>query len=286
MKGACLSLRRKVYHPLRKRSCPPFSIFRFMIKWEIQSIRERAFSSVRMAAPSSIGVCLKGRSRRCENNEWDIVSGEKVLTEDKEANLIRFGRRCLEWVNLFPSVLHFSGWRENHCPRENPVLWHWSQGFKNTRFREIIQITARISSAPSISQSSIWKESHRVVTFKRLEGRFSISSFHEDRKLTPSKGKTLSEWEADRERLQKVFMRKASFPLEEDYKKAFLFRGSGSEKPSYAGAYFQSVLQCQLGQYVAAFEAYRRAIQIKPDSYLHTFFWVWCIWTLGMRITP
>jgi tetratricopeptide (TPR) repeat protein len=94
-------------------------------------------------------------------------------------------------------------------------------------------------------------------------------------KLTPGKGKTLAEWEGEREgAAESLYAKGLPFLWKEEYKKALpYFEEAVQKNPSDAGAYFQiGYCHAQLGQYVDASEAYRKAIQIKPDFVLAHFF--------------
>jgi tetratricopeptide (TPR) repeat protein len=57
------------------------------------------------------------------------------------------------------------------------------------------------------------------------------------------------------------------------FQRALNFEESVQKNPSYAGAYFQiGYCNAELGRYIDAFEAYKKAIQIKPDFVLAHFF--------------
>lgn len=94
-------------------------------------------------------------------------------------------------------------------------------------------------------------------------------------KLLPGKGKTLSEWEAERrEAAEKLYAEGLPYYWKGDYEKALPYFKEAVEKdPRDFMAHFQAgYCYAELGRYTEALEAYKRAIHIKPDFVLAHFF--------------
>jgi hypothetical protein len=206
----------------------------------------------------------------------------KVLAEDKEANLIRV------WAEIplsagTPLLLSRSlprvGERIIVIGGPSRVAFGILSGIQEIpAFGKFIQVTARISSDASISPVvNVKGEVIGVVTSQKVEEQIFNFVLPSERivKLAPGKGKTLTEWEGEREEAaESLYAKGLPFLWKEDYKKALpYFEEAVQKNPNYAGAYFQiGYCHAQLGKYVDAFEAYRKAIQIKPDFVLAHFF--------------
>jgi tetratricopeptide (TPR) repeat protein len=204
----------------------------------------------------------------------------KVLAEDKEANLIRV------WAEIPSSVVRplsvsasLPQVGERVIALGKTLSFGIVSGIQEIpAFGKFIQITARISSDASISPVVNMKgEVIGVATSQKVEEQIFNFVLPSERivKLTAGKGKTLTEWEGEREEAaESLYAKGLAFLWKEDYRKALpYFEEAAQKNLSYAGAYFQiGYCQAQLGKYVDAFEAYRKAIQIKPDFVLAHFF--------------
>lgn len=142
-------------------------------------------------------------------------------------------------------------------------------------FGKIYQITAPIS--PGSSGSPIINMKGEVIgvaTLQLAEGQNLNFAIPGGRiaKLTPTKGKTLPEWETSKTEewlasAERLYYTGLFFLWADDYENALsYFENAVKKNPRYAEAYFQ-VGYCngELGRYTEAIEAFKQAIRIKPD---------------------
>jgi hypothetical protein len=204
----------------------------------------------------------------------------KVLAEDKETNLIRV------WVEVPSSAVYplSVGASLPHLGERVMVLGKTvSYGIVSglqeiPAFGKFIQITARISSDASISPVvNMRGEVIGILTSQRVEGETFNFVLPSERvaRLTPGKGKTLTEWEGEREEAgESLYAKGLLFLWKGDYQKALpYFKKAVQKDPQYARAYFEiGYCNAQLGKYIDAFDAYRKAIHIKPDFVPAHFF--------------
>jgi serine protease Do len=204
----------------------------------------------------------------------------KVLAEDKEANLI------LVWVEIPSSAVHplavsasLPHLGERVMALGKTVSYGVVSGLQEIPvFGTFIQITARISSDTSISPVVNMKgEVIGILTSQRVEGQIFNFVLPSERvaRLTAGEGKTLSEWEGKREEAsESLYAKGLPFLWKGDYEKALLYFTEAVQKdPQYARAYFEiGYCDAQFGKYIDAFDAYRKAIHIKPDFVLAHFF--------------
>ena len=281
MKGACPSLAQESLPSIAKKIVPSiFDIFAYDKVGNTIHQGKGFFVSKDGGAIINRSVLEGADHADVRTMNGILYPVRKVLTEDKEANLIRV------WAEIASSEVHplsvsasLPQVGERVIVLGKTLSYGIVSGIQEIpAFGKFIQITARISSDASISPVVNMKgEVIGVVTSQEIEGQIFNFVLPSERiaKLTPSKGKTLSEWEGDREEAaESLYAKGLPFLWKEDYKKALpYFEEAVQKNPSYAGAYFQiGYCNAQLGQYVAAFEAYRRAIQIKPDFVFAHFF--------------
>ncbi|MBL7075681.1 tetratricopeptide repeat protein [candidate division KSB1 bacterium] len=142
-------------------------------------------------------------------------------------------------------------------------------------FGKIIQITASISSGSSGSPVvNMQGEVIGVATFQIVEGQNLNFAIPGERvaKLTPSKGKTLAEWEAWNKdewlaSAEGLYLTGLKFYWIEDYEKALpYFEKAVKKNPRYAEAY-SKIGDCnlELCYYTEAIEAFKQTLRIKPD---------------------
>src|SRR3990170_3120283 len=143
-------------------------------------------------------------------------------------------------------------------------------------FGKIIQITAPVSPGSSGSPVVNMKgEVIGVATFIMLEGQNLNFAIPGERvaKLTPTKGKTLAEWQSGRteeelDSAEGLYSTGLTFLWAEDYEKALpYFEDAVKKNPDYAEAYFYiGYCNGNLGRHLEAIEAYKEAIRINPED--------------------
>ncbi len=208
---------------------------------------------------------------------------KKVLAEDKEANLIRVSAEIpLDAVHVPPInvALPQVGERVAAIAGPSRVTKQVSYGIVSAileipAFGKLLQIIARLS--PSYNGSPLINIKGEVIGVVILvRGQFlNILPVQRAVKLTPGKGKALSEWEEKREQTaEELYSGGLPYLWREDYEKALrIFHEAVKKDPRYANAYFQiGYCNAQLGRYQDALEAYKQAIRINPDFVIAHFY--------------
>lgn len=207
----------------------------------------------------------------------------KVLSEDREANLIRVSVEIpLSAVHLSPISVALPQVGERVVTVGGPSGpgRPFSYGIvlavrKIPAFGKVIQMITRLSSRNNGSPVVNMKAEVIGVTTSVKGQTFDIFPIERVIKLIPGKGKILSEWEAQREEAAKaLYSEGLPFLWKEDYEKALrLFKEAVKKDPRYANAYFQiGYCNAQLGRYQEALEGYKQAILIKPDFVIAHFY--------------
>lgn len=210
----------------------------------------------------------------------------KVLSEDREINLVRIWveipSEAAHPLSLLPSLPQL-GERiavigSSAGPEKSASYGMVSAIQEIPTLGRIIRVTAPISSSlnacPVVNMNG---EVIGIVTSWRVEGKnfnFVVPSQRVLR-LKVSKEISLAEWEGRKEETAEgLYAKGLPFLWEEDYNKALsYFKEAVKKDPRYANAYFLiGYCNAQLGRYPDAFDAYKKAIQIKPDFVLAHFF--------------
>jgi len=210
----------------------------------------------------------------------------KVLAEDRVVNLIRIGVEIPQG-QVTPLLLSASppqlGERiavigSSAGPEKSSSYGMVSAVQEIPALGRIIRVTAPISSSlngcPVVNMKG---EVIGIVTSWRVEGKNFIFVIPSERvvRLKVSKEISLAEWEGRKEETAEGLYAKG-LPLlwKEDYDKALSYFEEAVKKDSlYANAYFLiGYCNAQLGRYPDAFDAYKKAIQIRPDFVLAHFF--------------
>ncbi|MEA3432100.1 MAG: tetratricopeptide repeat protein [candidate division WOR-3 bacterium] len=209
---------------------------------------------------------------------------KEVLTEDIEGDLIRVS------VDIPPNVVRSLSVSISPLEvGERVVVIGSPLGLDQTvsdgivsavreipAFGKIIQITAPVSPGSSGSPVVNMKgEVIGVATFQIIEEQNLNFAIPGERvaKLTPGKGKTLTEWEAEKKEEQftsaeELYSTGLTFLWTEDYEIALsYFEEAVKKNPHYAEAYF-GIGYCnnKLGNWTDAAEAYNQLIRIMPDD--------------------
>jgi tetratricopeptide (TPR) repeat protein len=210
----------------------------------------------------------------------------KVLAEDGEINLIRIGVEIPSGAAHPLSLMlplprlgeRIAVIGSSAGPGKTASYGMVSAIQEIPAFGKMIRVTAPISSSfnacPVINMKG---EVIGIVTYWMVEAQkfnFIVPSERVVR-LKVGKGIGLTEWEGRREETAEgLYAKGLPFLWKEDYQKAlYYFKGAVKKDPRYANAYFQiGYCNAQLGRYVEAFDAYKKAIQIKPDFVLAHFF--------------
>jgi tetratricopeptide (TPR) repeat protein len=211
---------------------------------------------------------------------------KKVLAEDGELNLIRIWVEIpsgtVRPLSLLPSLPQLG---ERIAVIGSPLGQGKTVSYGMvSAIQEIPALGKMIRVTPPISSSFtacpvVNMKGHLIgiVTYWVIEGQkfyFVVPSGRVVR-LKAGRGIGLDEWERGREETAEgLYAKGLPFLWKEDYEKALpYFERAIKKDPRYANGYFQiGYCNAQLGRYLDAFDAYKKAIQIQPDFVLAHFF--------------
>jgi tetratricopeptide (TPR) repeat protein len=229
---------------------------------------------------------LKGAGRaEVRMSDGNVYPVNKIVAEDEQGDLIRVSTNIpRNLVQPLPIHASFPEVGEHIIVMGTPLGLEKtvSDGIVSAvrdipEFGKVIQVTAPISPGSSGSPVvSMNGEVIGVVSFFLMPGQNLNFAIPGDRiaKLTPGKGKTLSEREEvkEEERLAvaaKFYSMGRGFLLAEDYERALPFFVEAVRKnPNFAEAFFQ-IGYClgKVGRYFDAIGPYLEAIRIKPNDF-------------------